>query len=146
MMTELQNNFELIKDRMVAKYMGEKEHLFFYPPCIIPAWEPLIDEMIELIEEYNESSEDKLRFFQIKEKFGTLTVYLDWNDSKEEDKLREFPPVPDHIRNAVNTIASNGHKICRKCGERKVQTVVESRLQWKCLDHWEGDSRWGVRE
>ena len=32
----------------------DKDHLFYYPPCDVPAWDPLIDEMIELIEEWNE--------------------------------------------------------------------------------------------
>ena len=54
--------------------------------------------------------------------------------------------VPDSIRDAVNAVAKEGIKICKLCGKRKIQTVVESRLQWRCLDHWEGDSRWRIRE
>ena len=141
-MTELQQNFKAIAERMQRKYK-EKEDLFHYPPCTVPAWEHLIDEIIELVEEYNgacDNAMDHLRIFQMKEKFGMLTVYLEPVDGKG------VVNVPLHIRNAVNSIANEGHKICRICGERKIQTVVESRLQWKCLDHWEGDSRWRIRE
>lgn len=140
MKTELQNNYELIKDRMVNKYMA-KDDLFHYPPCIVPAWEPLIDEIIELVEEWNSDCAEnhKLRIFQMKEKFGQFVVYLEPQNGNDE------LVVPDSIRNAVNDIANEGIKICRVCGERKVQTVVESRLQLRCLDHWDQNSRWRVR-
>jgi len=141
MMTELQQNFKKILERMKEKYV-DKEELFRYPPCMVPAWEPLIDEIVELVEEWNEteSENNALRIFQMKEKFGMFVVYL------EPANGEGVASVPDSIRNAVNGIANEGIKICRKCGERKIQTVVESRLQWKCLDHWDDENRWRVRE
>ena len=128
------------------KYMSntrwaDKADLFYYPPCDVPAWYPLIDEMIELIEEWNKHEDQKMRFFQIKEKFGTLVAYI-----------QPFPPdehvvdAPRHLQDAINTIANEAHKICRVCHERKVETVVESRVQWRCLDHWDDESRWRIRE
>jgi hypothetical protein len=110
----------------------DKDHLFYYPPCDVPAWDSLIDEMIELVEEYNSDKNNMpLRFFQIKEKFGQLVVYLEVvpNDSTYDN-------VPRHMEDMINRIANEGHKICRICHERKVETVIESRLQWRCLDHW----------
>lgn len=126
--------------RMLEKYEA-KEHLFHYLPCIVPAWEPLIDEIIELVEEWNENCEPGkgLRIFQMKEKFGSFVVYL------EPANGDGVICVPDSIRNAVNDIANEGIKLCRVCGERKIQTVVESRLQWRCLDHWDHNTRWKVR-
>jgi len=140
-MTELQQNFKKIIERMKEKYV-DKEELFHYPPCMVPAWEPLIDEIVELVEEWNETEPENnaLRIFQMKEKFGMFVVYLEPVNGKG------VASVPDSIRNAVNDIANEGIKTCRKCGERKIQTVVESRLQWKCLDHWDDENRWRVRE
>jgi len=140
-MTELQQNFKKILERMKEKYV-DKEDLFHYAPCMVPAWEPLIDEIVELVEEWNEteSENNALRIFQMKEKFGSFVVYL------EPVNGNGIANVPDSIRNAVNDIANEGIKICRKCGERKIQTVVESRLQWKCLNHWDDENRWRVRE
>lgn len=139
-MTELQQNFKTIATRMKSKYK-EKENLFHYPPCTVPAWEPLIDEIIELVEEWNETEPENqaLRIFQMKEKFGMFVVYL------EPVNGNGVVNVPDSIRDAVNAIANEGIKLCRMCGERKVQTVVNSRLQWRCLDHWDEESRWRVR-
>ena len=126
--------------RMSKKY-DEKQDLFHYPPCLVPAWEPLIDEIIELVEEWNENCEpgEGLRIFQMKEKFGSFVVYL------EPANGDGVICVPDSIRNAVNDIANEGIKLCRVCGERKIQTVVESRLQWRCLDHWDQNTQWKVR-
>ena len=141
MMTELQQNFDQIQARMKEKYL-EKEELFHYMPCLVPAWEPLIDEIIELVEEWNNTEPENhaLRIFQMKEKFGMFVVYL------EPVNGNGVVNVPDSIRDAVNAIANEGIKICRVCGERKVQTVVNSRLQWRCLDHWDDESRWRIRE
>ena len=140
-MTELQQNFDQIQARMKEKYL-EKEELFHYMPCLVPAWEPLIDEIIELVEEWNNTEPENhaLRIFQMKEKFGMFVVYL------EPVNGNGVVNVPDSIRDAVNAIANEGIKICQVCGERKVQTVVDSRLQWRCLDHWDNESRWRVRE
>ena len=82
----------------------EKEDLFHYPPCIVPAWEPLIDEIIELVEEWNDTEPESraLRIFQMKEKFGMFVVYL------EPVNGSGVAMVPDSIRNAVNDIANEG--------------------------------------
>ena len=134
------NNPENI-ERMKEKYL-KKQDLFHYSPCAVPAWEPLIDEIIELVEEWNKTEPENhaLRIFQMKEKFGMFVVYL------EPVNGNGVANVPDSIRDAVNAIANEGIKICQVCGERKVQTVVDSRLQWRCLDHWDNESHWRIRE
>ena len=134
------NSLENI-ERMKEKYL-KKQDLFHYNPCLVPAWEPLIDEIIELVEEWNNTEPENhaLRIFQMKEKFGMFVVYL------EPVNGNGVANVPDSIRDAVNAIANEGIKLCRVCGERKVQTVVDSRLQWRCLDHWDDESRLRIRE
>ena len=115
---------------------ADKSHLFYYPPCDVPAWYPLIDEMIELLEEFNEHSPWRARFFQIKEKFGQMVVFI---EPMPEDNTEGDCVIPHHIDTMVQNIAHEAHKICKVCHERKVQTVIESRLQWRCLDHWDND-------
>lgn len=115
---------------------ADKADLFYYPPCDVPAWYPLIDEMIELVEEWNENNPWRIRFFQIKEKFGQLVAYI---EPMPEDNTEGENNIPDHYHTMIQDIANEAHKICRICHERKVQIVVESRLQWRCLDHWESD-------
>ena len=143
----MMHNSAEIQKRMKEKYsIEERKDLFFYPPCIVPAWEPYIDDMVELIEEWNETEEKNrhLRFFQIKQKFGQLVVYLEWKSAECNSSIDKN--IPDHIQNAIHDIASNGYKTCLLCGEKKVQTVVNSRLQWKCLDHWENKGYFNPRD
>ena len=139
-MTELQSNFKTIIERMQRTYT-EKEHLFHYPPCTVPAWEGIINEMIEAVEEWNvDNPNDKVKFFQIKEKFGHLTVYLE--PLSGEGVVRS----PSDIRDKVADMAQKAQYICRICGEQKVETVHESRVQYRCLKHYHNDSQWRIRE
>jgi len=140
-MTELQQSFDTIIKRMQRKY-SEKEELFHYPPCIVPAWESHIDEVIELVENWNEGcnkEEDKMGIFQIKEKFGTLVVYLEPRD------MSGVANTPDYLREQIKNITERANKTCKKCGAQKVETVHESRIQYRCLENYCEDSRWRVR-
>ena len=139
-MTELQQSFDTIGKRMQRKY-AKKDWLFHYPPCIVPAWEPFIDEIIELVEKWNENCYrgHDLRIFQMKEKFGTFVVYL---EPMNGDGVIN---VPDSIRKQVNEIVERANKTCKKCGAQKVETVHESRIQYRCLENYCEDSRWRVR-
>ena len=139
-MTELQNNFKIIIERMQRKF-AEKDHLFHYPPCVVPAWEGIIYEMIDAVEDWNaDNPHDKVKFFQIKEKFGHLTVYLE--PLSGEGVVRS----PMGIRDKVADMAQKAQFICRICGEQKVETVHESRVQYRCLKHYHNDSQWRVRQ
>lgn len=140
-MTELQNNFKTTVDRMHQQF-SEKSHLFHYPPCLVPAWEGIINEMIERVERWNEENPENhhLRFFQMKEKFGHLTVYL------EPVNGSGVVETPECIRKEINELAKKANRICRICGEQKVETVHESRVQYRCLKHYHNESRWRIRE
>lgn len=141
MLTELQQNFKTIAIRMRQKYK-EKEDLFHYLPCTVPAWEPYIYEIIELVEEWNENCYrgHDLRIFQMKEKFGLLVVYL---EPMNGDGVVN---VPDSIRQQVRKITNRANKICKKCGAQKVETVHESRIQYRCLENYCNDTQWRIRE
>ena len=140
MTTEPQLNFKSISERMQRKF-AEKEDLFHYPPCIVPAWEGIIYEMIDAVEEWNEDNpDDKVKFFQIKEKFGHLTVYLEPLSGEGVVKS------PSDIRDKVSAMAQKAHLICRICGGQKVETVHESRVQYRCLKHYDTGERWRIRQ
>ena len=140
-MTELSQDFKAISERM-QRHFTQKSHLFHYPPCVVPAWEGIINKMIERIEQWNEDNPENhhLRFFQIKEKFGHLTVYL------EPVNGSGVVETPDEIRKEINRLAREANRICRVCGAQKVETVHESRVQYRCLDHYDTGERWRIRE
>lgn len=140
-MTELQQNFKTIIERM-QRVFSEKEHLFHYPPCTVPAWEGIIYEMIDRVEDWNANNAENhhLRFFQIKEKFGHLTVYL------EPVNGMGVVETPREIQDEIKDMASRANRICKVCGGEKVKTVHESRVQYRCLEHYHDDTRWRIRE
>ena len=88
----------------------------------------------------NNAENHHLRFFQIKEKFGHLTVYL------EPVNGSGVVETPDEIRKEINKLAKEANRICRVCGAQKVETVHESRVQYRCLDHYGTGDRWRIRE
>ena len=140
MTTELQQNFNAIAFRMKQKY-AEKAYLFHYPPCIVPAWEEIIDSIISTVEDWNATNEKEqsVGIFQMKEKFGQLTVYLEPTDASG------VVNTPEEVRIKVRSLAKEAQKICRACGKQKVETVHESRIQYRCLDHYNSE-RWRIRE
>ena len=140
-MTDLQKNFKNTSERMKQKF-AEKPDLFHYAPCIVPAWEAIIYRMIELVEDWNSKNavNHHLRFFQIKEKFGQLTVYL------EPVNGSGVVETPREIREKINKLSKKANRICRICGVQKVETVHESRVQYRCLEHYDTGERWRVRE
>ena len=79
-------------------------------------------------------------FFQIKEKFGHLTVYL------EPVNGSGVIETPDSIRDEIKDMAAKANRICRICGAQKVETVHESRVQYRCLEHYDTGDRWRIRE
>ena len=140
-MTEQQQNFNSAASRM-KRLFEQKSHLFHYPPCVVPAWENIILEMIDKVEEWNDNNAENhhLRFFQVKEKFGHLTVYL------EPLNGMGVVETPECIRKEINELAKKANRICRICGEQKVETVHESRVQYRCLKHYNTGERWRVRQ
>lgn len=140
-MTEQQQNFNAAASRM-NRLFEQKSYLFHYPPCVVPAWENIIIEMIDKVEEWNDNNAENhhLRFFQVKEKFGHLTVYL------EPLNGTGVVETPDCIRKEINELAKKANRICRICGEQKVETVHESRVQYRCLKHYDTGERWRVRQ
>ena len=140
-MTEVQKNFKTISERMKIVF-EQKSHLFHYSPCVVPAWEGIINKMIERIEQWNDDNPENhhLRFFQVKEKFGQLTVYL------EPVNGTGVVETPDVIREEIKELSKKANRICRICGVQKVETVHESRVQYRCLEHYDTGERWRVRE
>ena len=77
-----------------------------------PGWKPLIDELFELIKDTD------AKVVQIKEKFGTLRIYLD-NVTPEIDKK-------------AAELETRSSKICEFCGSTEDVTTEGSWLKTLC--------------
>ena len=132
--TKFEINYEFARDRMTRKYLVEKNHLFRYPPCIVPAWEYCIDKAITAVEDWNLKNDDyrKVRFFQVKSKWSALVIYLE-PFSGEYNPLAE---VPKEIQEKIQKIAKEAEKYCLICGKVKTEIVKDTKIVLECFDHW----------
>ena len=75
-------------------------------------WKHLYQPLIDYIEEYNKTHEEKMEIHQIKEKFGGLRFYVNFYD----DKLR------DMIRYAE----AKSYNTCEVCGKHIDKLITEN--------------------
>lgn len=71
-------------------------------------WVPLIQPVIEYIQQYNKNKDDsdKIVIHQIKEKFGRLEIYLNRRDNEELNKL-------------IDNAKQQATEICEICGTKE---------------------------
>lgn len=71
-----------------------------------PGWYPLIEEAKKIIDDWNKEhaieNGEKLCFSQVKEKFGELTIYLNF--------------YPDDIHKKIIELGAKSLKVCEQCG------------------------------
>lgn len=89
-------------------------------------WSKLYQPIIDYIEEYNKDKEgeDKIEIWQIKEKFGLLTIYV----SRKTDELRKM----------IEDAEAKSYHICEICGKHINKPIVENHWIYpmcrKCYD------------
>ena len=89
-------------------------------------WSKLYQPIIDYIEEYNndKEGEDKIEIWQIKEKFGLLTIYV----SKKTDELRKM----------IEDAEAKSYHICEICGKHINKPIIENHWIYpmcrKCYD------------
>jgi formylmethanofuran dehydrogenase subunit E len=101
---------------------------YFYFECDI-GWFKLLDETCSKIEEINRAFENpkyKITAFQIKQKFGTLRVYVDYSDELIEDS-EIYSEVFKTINDLTWEVESKSYKICERCGEPAEQRTFGNR-------------------
>ena len=76
-------------------------------------WEKLYKPIIDYIQEYNKNKEesDRIEIYQIKEKFGMLTIYV----SKKTEELRKM----------INKAEGESYYTCEVCGKHINKPITE---------------------
>lgn len=83
-------------------------------------WLPLVKEAEDWIKEYNnihkqehiDNHSEELRFLQVKEKFGTLTIYCNY--------------YPEGLHKKLFELEERSSGICERCGETEGTTCKAS--------------------
>ena len=91
-------------------------------------WLTYLDDIVSSIEAYNLKNKDKLtKISQVKIKYGRLTVYL----------FRTPGPLSNDLLLNVDDIVNKASDSCYICGRELIESVENSKIVWKCLDHYE---------
>ena len=95
-------------------------------------WLSYLDNIVSNIEAYNlKNPHQKTTISQVKTKFGRLTVYI----SRESDHSDGF--VSQELLKSIDLLINKASDSCCICGKELTETVENSNLVWKCMDHYE---------
>ena len=93
-------------------------------------WIRYLDEVVDFIHNLNEEKKIDIRIGQVKMKWNRLTIYP---EVLTDTSQRFLQPV-DKIISELSEEAANS---CITCGRKLVESVYDSRLVWKCLNHYD---------
>lgn len=105
------------KEELYQKYpalfrqtkLGRHESCMYYGIECGDGWLALIDSLSDFLSKFN-----GVEYAQIKEKFGTLTVYLDFNESVSDDTIQM-------CREVVAQYSTMSATTCEICGNTKAE-------------------------
>ena len=83
--------------------------------CVAPGWEGLIDELFDLAEKEN------FTVTQVKEKYGTLRIYVDGANME--------------MHNKIDKLECRSSAICEICGKAGEMISRGGWLKTRCKDH-----------
>lgn len=86
--------------------------------CLYEGWRKafvpdMIDELCDALGPYVEDFE----VYQIKEKFGSLTIYKGWKDRKyTEEEFKDIDDITAEINGIIDKYRKISYRTCVKCG------------------------------
>ena len=91
----------------------EKEPLAMFGVETGPGWHPVIKKVLDKISQYNQDSPEDSRIFvdQVKEKFGTLRIYVTYDNVPKE--------TIEDIDAAISEAENEARDICEFCGAKE---------------------------
>lgn len=98
-----------------------KESLMCFGFDVSEHWIKPIEEMLILLNQYlNENNINDFRISQIKEKFGSLSIY----HNKYED---------NNINNIINVAVKKCYNICEECGSPGKRKKIDGWIKVLCI-------------
>jgi hypothetical protein len=126
----MSNFLEKYKNRIYYKG-SERNPLALYGLSVGKGWYSLVDELADKLD----SLDDRIRFFQVKEKMGGLRFYIEFipklNMDNQEDKN-----TYKMIHKLIVEYEKKCAMVCEKCG---ASGKLRTDLKWKktvCDDHY----------
>ena len=94
-------------------------------------WLSVLDKIVDQVQNFNEESGSRITFSQVKVKFGHFTVYAEIRDGDTDKTLSGTA-----IWTKIQSMAKLARFLCPVCGKQRESIVIESKVKYKCFDHW----------
>lgn len=120
-----------------------------------PGWHPVIKKVLDKISQYNQDSPEDSRIFvdQVKEKFGTLRIYVTYDNVPKETIKDINAAISEAENEARDTCEFCGTKenvgirikgwyttMCEKCARKEVEKHKKQGLYYKDGITWRRNS------
>jgi hypothetical protein len=127
-------NYNLYNYRLVSEKYKNTE---LFTNCIeisCPSgYIEIINNISVLIKKYNKLYKQKVKFSQVKMKFGNLTIYFENGPMEYTSKqYREYKKLLEKI----NILILESKNLCKICGKQMVDIVINSKILKKCFEHY----------
>ena len=97
-------------------------------PSHLPAgWFALVDRLCSDIEALLEHRAERFVVMQVKEKFGTLRFYYEWDGAEDAGADLQTAHLTDRLRPLIDEAREQSALICQKCG---APAVLKSHGGW----------------
>ena len=95
-----------------ALFAGERPAI---PSHLPVGWFALVDRLCTDLESLLGHRTDSFVVAQVKEKFGSLRFYYDWNGGHGEADT-QATPLAEQLRTLIDAAREQSNRICQKCG------------------------------
>ena len=128
-------NYKLVSYKLVSEKYKDTE---LFTNCIEiscpDGYISIIDDIHRLIKNYNKQYKQKIKFSQVKMKFGSLVVYFE-NIPLEHTSISY--ESSQEVLKKINVLIEATKSMCKVCGNCMTDIVINSRILKRCFDHFE---------
>lgn len=112
-----------------------KKTMIGYGCCCDDGWYNLIYDTLTILDKF------PIKLFQIKEKFGSLVIYWEFEEKDFNDDI-----LTDKIENILEQVSEQSVKICEICGESGSLCIKNHWFKTLCYKHRKDDIKWHSTE
>ena len=154
-------DFSVEDSPLTGAFLERHPHMWPHIPSSVPrGWDAEVAGALQAIQELTAETGVEIRVAQLKNKRGSLRIYLDldersagaWetvNETSDHTRLRSSS-APGSVRERVNAIIDASTKRCEsrceRCGAPGVLLNNSGWLRVACTAHARTDSRWRASE
>ena len=113
----------------MRKYKEYKDFVKNVPGDYPAGWNEIVQDAYSYVEKWNKENKTMMIICQIKDLNDDLFIYI--------EDLQYINPAYNALQIMVDGLCERARDICRVCGKQKVEIIIDSKIEKKCMDHYE---------